>query len=376
MDCPKSKSTSSRRTSSINQPGHLVTAGHPMLLLTPVPSHVKLRPISAQSPKGGLAPPRRSTGSKGPCFTGAALFLPLAPLAGLSWTLCRAGRGRRGMEGVPIFNQLREMWRRKLKLCAVLSVLMATLWLWQGYQGWTNLSSFNATQPWYRRLPGSTAIESWLLGTHPVVMAHGHGLAVTKSTLQRDFAMDTLLVDEGQLHRLLTACFLHNSIFHILFNLGYLYTLAPLEVGCRGAFLSTFLISGIVGNLAFLHFGEARYALGASGGLCALAKQPGMGKMGRCCRGLPAVYPGTWDVDVGDVGDVGDVEDVEDVEDVGGLPAVYPGTWDVDVGDVGDVGDVEDVEDVEDVGDVGDVGDVDVGDVGDVGDVEDVGAWT
>lgn len=174
------------------------------------------------------------------------------------------------MEGVPIFNQLREMWRRKLKLCAVLSVLMATLWLWQGYQGWTNLSTFNATQPWYRRLPGSTAIESWLLGTHPVVMAHGHALAVTKSTLQRDFAMDTRLVDEGQLHRLLTACFLHNSVFHILFNLGYLYTVAPLEVGCRGAFLSTFLISGIVGNLAFLHFGEARYAVGASGGLCGL----------------------------------------------------------------------------------------------------------
>lgn len=174
------------------------------------------------------------------------------------------------MEGVPIFNQLREMWRRKLKLCAVLSVLMATLWLWQGYQGWTNLSTFNAAQPWYRRLPGSTAIESWLLGTHPVVMAHGHALAVTKSTLQRDFAMDTRLVDEGQLHRLLTACFLHNSVFHILFNLGYLYTVAPLEVGCRGAFLSTFLISGIVGNLAFLHFGEARYAVGASGGLCGL----------------------------------------------------------------------------------------------------------
>ena len=31
--------------------------------------------------------------------------------------------------------RLREMWRKKLKLCAVLSVLMATLWLWQGYQG-------------------------------------------------------------------------------------------------------------------------------------------------------------------------------------------------------------------------------------------------
>ena len=27
--------------------------------------------------------------------------------------------------------------------------------------GWANLSRFNLTQPWYRRLPGSTAIEAW-----------------------------------------------------------------------------------------------------------------------------------------------------------------------------------------------------------------------
>ena len=35
--------------------------------------------------------------------------------------------------------------------------------------------------------------------------------------------MDAVLVGQGQLHRLLTACFLHNSVFHILFNLGYLH---------------------------------------------------------------------------------------------------------------------------------------------------------
>ena len=35
--------------------------------------------------------------------------------------------------------------------------------------------------------------------------------------------MDAMLVGQGQLHRLLTACFLHNSVFHILFNLGYLH---------------------------------------------------------------------------------------------------------------------------------------------------------
>eukprot|EP00434_Breviolum_minutum_P024097 symbB.v1.2.021270.t1/scaffold1829.1/size99555/2 len=207
-----------------------------------------------------------------------AILAPLAAFAvarGDSVWMRRTGpsaqlHARRGQEGVPIYNQLREMWRKKLKLSAILSVLMAIIWLWQGYQGWSNLSHFNATQPWYRRLPGSTAIESWLLGTHTIVNVHGHQVAITKSTLQRDFGMDAVLVGQGQLHRLLTACFLHNSVFHILFNLGYLYTLAPLEVGCRGAFLSTFVISGIVGNLAFLQFGEARYAVGASGALCGL----------------------------------------------------------------------------------------------------------
>ena len=38
------------------------------------------------------------------------------------------------------------MWRRKLKLCAVLSVLMATLWLWQGYQGALWLEGWIGTQ--------------------------------------------------------------------------------------------------------------------------------------------------------------------------------------------------------------------------------------
>ncbi|CAK8995529.1 unnamed protein product [Durusdinium trenchii] len=205
---------------------------------------------------------------------GHHLLLSAAALMGssqlvLASACARAARSR-GPEGIPIYNQLREMWRRRLKLTAVLAVLLAGLWLYQGYQGWANLSRFNLTQPWYRRLPGSTAIESWLLGTHTMATVHGSPVAITKSTLQRDFGMDVLLVNRGQTYRLLTACFLHNSIFHIMFNLGYLYTLAPLEVGCRGAFLSTFLLSGIAGNLAFLHFGQARYALGASGGICGL----------------------------------------------------------------------------------------------------------
>ncbi|CAE8688977.1 unnamed protein product, partial [Polarella glacialis] len=108
--------------------------------------------------------------------------------------------------------------------------------------------------------------------THQAAVGRsGQRIQVTMSALQQNFGMDCAAVAQhGQLYRLLTACFLHNGVFHILFNLGYLYTLAPLEAGSQGPFLTTFLLSGIAGNLAFMHFGGARRGLGASGGLCGL----------------------------------------------------------------------------------------------------------
>ena len=36
-----------------------------------------------------------------------------------------------------------------------------------------NLKAFNMTLPWYKRLPASTALESWMLGTHPVALIGG-----------------------------------------------------------------------------------------------------------------------------------------------------------------------------------------------------------
>ena len=63
--------------------------------------------------------------------------------------------------------------------------------------------------------------DGWFLHQLTVGFCHRFSHHAT-AILRRDFAMDTRLVDEGQLHRLLTACFLHNSVFHILFNLGYL----------------------------------------------------------------------------------------------------------------------------------------------------------
>jgi len=133
------------------------------------------------------------------------------------------------------------------------------------------LEAFNAGKSAARRLPASAAVEAWLFGTHPMVSVGRQTLPITVSTLQEDFVMDRVLADRcGHTYRLLTGCFLHGSVFHILFNLGYLYTLAPYEAGAPGAFFTTFLLSCIGGNFAFLRYGAPRRALGASGGICGL----------------------------------------------------------------------------------------------------------
>ena len=158
---------------------------------------------------------------------------------------------RRSLEGIPLYSQLRDLWRRKLFVSAALALLMGLLWVWQGFQGWQhlgcefntafcrlatqsslrNLRAFNLSLAWYKRLPSSTALESWMLGTHPVALVAGRRIPVTWSTLQGDFGMDATFVSRGQLHRLLTACFLHHNVFHILFNLGFLR-----PVTCRSSY--------------------------------------------------------------------------------------------------------------------------------------------
>ncbi|CAE8593061.1 unnamed protein product, partial [Polarella glacialis] len=187
-----------------------------------------------------------------------------------------SGPGRRWSDsvgGFPLVGQLRDLWRRRLRVSALLAALLAGLWLLQGLQGWQGLQDFNQGLPWYKRLSSSTAVESWLFGTHQAAVGRsGQRIQVTMSALQQNFGMDCAAVAQhGQLYRLLTACFLHNGVFHILFNLGYLYTLAPLEAGSQGPFLTTFLLSGIAGNLAFMHFGgvaNSAHLGGLGAGIC------------------------------------------------------------------------------------------------------------
>lgn len=171
---------------------------------------------------------------------------------------------------------VQELWNLRLRVSAVLTVLIVVCWAAQGIQGMLALQHYNEHLPLYKQIKSSKAIEGWLFGLHPVVKTpsfgpfHGSKLRPTVSPLELDFLMDTWLVGTcGQAYRLLTSIFLHNGVFHILFNLGYIYTLAPLEAGAPGAYLLTFLMAGITGNLLFAELGGKR-ALGASGAICGL----------------------------------------------------------------------------------------------------------
>ncbi len=75
-----------------------------------------------------------------------------------------------------------------------------------------------------------------------------------------------------EVHRLLTAGFLHGDVGHLLFNMLTLYFFAPEVVAVVGSgrFLAIYLASIVVGFLpsTLLHLNDKRYAsLGASGGV-------------------------------------------------------------------------------------------------------------
>ena len=101
-------------------------------------------------PESGTSMPLRS--GNGGAF-GAALALSVAGSVGVlgrtSRIFVRAeSRGRRrSLEGIPLYSQLRDLWRRKLFVSAALALLMGLLWVWQGFQGWQHLGSENPGAP-------------------------------------------------------------------------------------------------------------------------------------------------------------------------------------------------------------------------------------
>ncbi len=73
----------------------------------------------------------------------------------------------------------------------------------------------------------------------------------------------------GQAWRLLTSCFLHIGILHLLFNmyaLVYIGLLLELRLG-RARFLAAYLLTGIAGSIASVYWNELIISAGASGAI-------------------------------------------------------------------------------------------------------------
>lgn len=71
-------------------------------------------------------------------------------------------------------------------------------------------------------------------------------------------AMAKPLVYEGGWRRILTASFIHIGLFHLLFNMYFLYNIGPIfeRLYGPGKFLIIYLLAGLIGNLFTYGFGS------------------------------------------------------------------------------------------------------------------------
>jgi len=85
-------------------------------------------------------------------------------------------------------------------------------------------------------------------------------------------AQHPTLVDRGEWWRLLSACFLHASILHVVFNMYALWLFGPLLERRFGSwsFISLYLAGGVAGGTLFQFLGSDAWAVGASGAIFAL----------------------------------------------------------------------------------------------------------
>jgi len=110
--------------------------------------------------------------------------------------------------------------------------------------------------------------------TRALLIGNGAAFLVT---MQRRGIFDLLakndmLLGRGQVYRLVTACFLHASIPHILVNSMSLNNLGPSVEQWFGAerFVCTYLVSGVAGNVLSYGVGRSPLSVGASGAIFGL----------------------------------------------------------------------------------------------------------
>ena len=106
-----------------------------------------------------------------------------------------------------------------------------------------------------------------------ITAAQGGGINLPGGKLFSDWALQGLAVSDGDWWRLVTAMFLHGSIFHILFNMLALYWLGTSIEQALGTrrFLLVYFVSGLAGSAGALWFSSAlAVTVGASGAIFGL----------------------------------------------------------------------------------------------------------
>lgn len=131
-----------------------------------------------------------------------------------------------------------------------------------GYRPWSIDTSY------LRRRPGQ---YSW---TSKIVILNiaMYGLQMINPNVTRMFAKRSDLILSGrQLYRLVTPIFLHGSVSHLMLNSFSLNNIGPEveRIFGGGRFLATYLVGGIVGNLASAYY-TPNPSLGASGAVFGL----------------------------------------------------------------------------------------------------------
>mmetsp|Transcript_2982 Transcript_2982/g.3517 ORF Transcript_2982/g.3517 Transcript_2982/m.3517 type:complete len:421 (+) Transcript_2982:57-1319(+) len=126
-------------------------------------------------------------------------------------------------------------------------------------------------------LSGCDKVSRWeilfkyLFGSTPITMYGLSSIASSYGPFMMDFAHQKR-ISKMQPHRYLTSGFLHSGIIHLIINMKYLFSL-PSWIECelgRNLYITTFLLSTIMGNLFQSNGASAAMCLGASGGICGL----------------------------------------------------------------------------------------------------------
>jgi membrane associated rhomboid family serine protease len=119
--------------------------------------------------------------------------------------------------------------------------------------------------PW-DRLTRVTPVVAVLIGVNVVAFA----LTSIHRAWEIDFAQIPPSIAHGEVYRLLTAAFVHESVTHLLFNMAALFVNGPPVENAlgRNRFLALYLLAAVGGSVCSFVFGPVFVAgLGASGAI-------------------------------------------------------------------------------------------------------------